>query len=98
MAKQSITLKIENVSFALEIESEKEELYRVAERRVNDQIKLIAKHFQKWDNTKCMAMALLSLAIKNVTAERSRELDTEEIARLKALQTSIDTCLNEPER
>ena len=36
MAQQAITLKIAGKSYSLNIESEKEEVYRLAEREVNN--------------------------------------------------------------
>ena len=35
MAKQSITLKVARKSYSMDIESDQEELYRLAEREVN---------------------------------------------------------------
>ena len=49
MAKQSIKLKIANKPYSFSIESEKEELYRLAEREVNDYITSIKRNnFQGW--------------------------------------------------
>ena len=41
MAKQSMTLKIAGKSYQLNIEREKEEVYRLAEREVNQYLALI---------------------------------------------------------
>ncbi len=39
MAKQAIKLKVGGKSYSLNIDSEKEELYRLAERELNQSIK-----------------------------------------------------------
>ena len=49
MAQQAITLKIAGKSYSLTIESEKEEVYRLAEREVNKYLTLIKQNnFRNW--------------------------------------------------
>lgn len=44
MAQQAITLKIAGKSYSLNIESEKEEVYRLAEREVNNYLAAIKQN------------------------------------------------------
>ena len=46
MAQQAITLKLAGKSYSLNIDSEKEEMYRLAEREVNSYDRLSAKRKQ----------------------------------------------------
>lgn len=52
MAQQAITLKIAGKSYSLNIESEKEEVYRLAEREVNNYLAAIKQNnFKKLDGS-----------------------------------------------
>ena len=52
MAQQAITLKIAGKSYSLNIESEKEEVYRLAEREVNNYLAAIKQNnFKNWTTT-----------------------------------------------
>ena len=51
MAKQSITLKIAGKSYQLNIEREKEEVYRLAEREVNNYLAQIKqRNIKDWND------------------------------------------------
>ena len=45
MAKQKITLKVDNKPYQMTIDSDKEEIYRLAEREVNANISKLKKAF-----------------------------------------------------
>ena len=88
MAQQAITLKIAGKSYSLTIESEKEEVYRLAEREVNKYLTLIKQNnFRNWTDQDYVSMAALKFAIANVDLKRSQEVNDGELdAYLNALQ------------
>lgn len=99
MAQQAITLKIAGKSYPLNIESGKEEVYRLAEREVNAYLAQIKQNnFRSWTDQDYIAMAALKFAIAGVALRQSREVGGEELRKLEALADEIDTYLNAPER
>lgn len=95
MAKQAITLKIAGKSYPFNIESGKEEAYRLAEREVNSYIALIKQqNIKGWGEQDCLAMAALKFAIANVTLRQSREIDNEDLKKLEKIGADIDRYLN----
>ena len=99
MAKQAITLKIAGKSYPLNLESGKEEAYRLAEREVNSYLALIKQqNIKGWNDQDYLAMTALRFAITNVGMRQSRELDSEDLRRLEAIGEEIDSCLNDPTR
>lgn len=98
MAKQSIKLKIANKSYSFSIESEKEELYRLAEREVNAYVASIRQNnFQGWNEIDYLGMAALKFAIANAELRQSREVGSEELKSIEQLSTEIDKYLSRPE-
>ena len=72
MAQQAITLKIAGKSYSLNIESEKEEVYRLAEREVNNYLAAIKQNnFKNWTDQDYLSMAALKFAIANVDMPRT---------------------------
>lgn len=99
MAQQAITLKIAGKSFSFNIESEKEEMYHLAEREVNTYLATIKqKNFKGWSEQDYLSMAALKFAIANVDMRQSREVGDEDLKQLTALSTEIDTYLNTLEK
>ena len=97
MAKQAITLKIAGKSYPFQIESGKEEMYRLAEREVNQYLALIKQqNIRNWTDQDYLSMAALKFAIANVGMRQSRELDNEDLRRLEAVGAEIDAYLNDP--
>lgn len=95
MAQQAITLKIAGKSYSLNIESEKEEVYRLAEREVNKYLTLIKQNnFKNWTDQDYLSMAALKFAIANVDLKRSHEVDGEELRQIEAMDAEIDAYLN----
>ncbi|MDE5621551.1 MAG: cell division protein ZapA [Alistipes sp.] len=95
MAQQAITLKIAGKSYSLNIESEKEEVYRLAEREVNKYLKLIKQNnFKNWTDQDYLSMAALKFAIANVDLKRSHEVDEGELRQIEAMDAEIDAYLN----
>lgn len=96
MAKQAITLKIAGKSYPFSIESGKEEMYRLAEREVNNYLTLLKQqHIKNWNDQDYLSMTALRFAITNVETRMSHELDSEELARLTKVGTEIDAYLND---
>ncbi len=99
MGKQAITLKIAGIGIPLTIESEKEEVYRLAEREVNSYFARIRQNnIPDWTDKHYLVMVALRFAITSVNQRRQRETDSDDLRRLEALSTEIDTYLNAPER
>ena len=95
MAKQAITLKIAGKSYPFNIESGKEEIYRLAEREVNSYLALIKQqHIKNWNDQDYLAMAALKFAIANVGMRQSREIDSEDMKQLEKIGTEMDGYLN----
>lgn len=99
MAKQAITLNIAGISIPLTIDSEKEEVYRLAEREVNAYFARIKKdnNIQGWTDKHYLVMAALRFAITAVNQRRQCETDNDDLRQLEAWSTEIDTYLNRPE-
>ena len=95
MAQQAITLKLAGKSYSLNIDSEKEEMYRLAEREVNSYLAAIKQNnFKSWTDQDYLSMAALKFAIANVDMRQSRELGDEDLKRLGHLGEEIDAYLN----
>ena len=99
LAQQAITLKIAGKSYSLNIESEKEEVYRLAEREVNNYLAAIKQNnFKNWTDQDYLSMAALKFAIANVDMRQSRELGDEDLKHLGRLGEEIDAYLNTLQR
>lgn len=99
MAKQAITLKIAGKSYPFNIESGKEEAYRLAEREVNGYLALIKQqNIRNWNDQDYLSMTALKFAIANVAARLSRQPDADDLGRLERLDGELDAYLNAPEK
>ena len=101
MAQQAIKPKLAGKSYSFKIESEKEELYRLAEKEVNQYVASIKQNnFQGWTDQDYLGMAALKFAIALLDLKQSREVGDEDLKRLTALDNELDRYLNalEPER
>ncbi len=95
MAKQSIKLKVAGKPYAFEIESSKEEMYRLAEREVNNFLVKIKKmQYPNWTDTDYLALTALNFAIDKLRMRQSGEVESDELKRLKALEQRVDEYLN----
>lgn len=96
--KQAITLKIAGKSYPLNIERDKEEVYRLAEREVNAYLAQVKQQRIKgWEDADYAAIAALNFAIHHINARRSREVTDDELGRLEALERMIATTLEKEE-
>lgn len=90
MEKQAITLKIAGRSYPLNIDREKEEVYRLAEREVNAYLAQIKQNnIKNWEETDYLAIVALNFAISAVNMRRSREVGDEEMKRLAHLEEEL---------
>lgn len=98
MTKQAITLKVAGRSYSFDIERGKEEMYRLAEREVNNYLALIKqKKFEKWTDREYLSMTALKFAIANVELRQSREIGDEDLKRLQQTDRQLDAYLNQIE-
>lgn len=98
MAKQSIKLRIANKPYSFSIESEKEELYRMAEKEVNAYIASIKQNnFKGWTDVDYLGMAVLKFAIANAELRQSREIGSEDLKNLERISAEIETYFAAPE-
>ncbi len=99
MAKQAIKLKIGGKSYSLTIDSEKEELYRLAEREVNQSVTEFEKqNYAGFSHMDYMAMTALKFAINNVNTRMQGELNSEDLDSLQKLEHNIAAYLNDLSR
>ncbi|HJA98888.1 MAG TPA: cell division protein ZapA [Candidatus Alistipes avicola] len=108
--QQAIKLKIAGKSYSFTLKHEagdaqsltdKEELYRLAEREVNTYVTRFEKaRYEGFSTQDCLAMAALQLAISNIGLSRSREVGSEDLQRLEALLGEVDQYMNriDPEK
>ncbi|MEG1621881.1 MAG: cell division protein ZapA [Alistipes sp.] len=94
--KLTITLKIAEKSYRLEIVPDKEESYRLAEREVNGYIaKFKQAQYKEFSTQDYLAMAALHLAISNVVMKQSREVGDDDMQALDHLNNELDHYLNQ---
>ena len=90
MEKQAITLKIAGRSYPLNIDREKEEVYRLAEREVNAYLAQIKQNkIKNWEDPDYLAIVALNFAISAVNMRRSREVGDEDMKRLAQLEEEV---------
>lgn len=95
MGKQAITLKIMGKPYGFTIDSEKEELYRLAERQVNDSLAVVRRsNIPGWNEVDYLGMTALRFAIDNVEMRQHREVKSDELKELEALDAEIDAYLH----
>ena len=95
MAKQKINLRVADKPYSLTIDSDKEEVYRLAEREVNANLANLQKAFgDNFDIKDCLAITALQLSINNIAITRQNELETDDMKALDALSRRLDKHLN----
>ena len=63
MSKQSITLKIAGKQYPLSVDARQEELYRLAEREINERFSRIERaKFKDFKREDCLALAALQIS------------------------------------
>ncbi|MFI3324210.1 MAG: cell division protein ZapA [Rikenellaceae bacterium] len=95
MGKQAINLVLAGSNYSFTIDSEAEEIYRLAEREVNRLTSEYQRHNIKEFAVKdYLAMAALKLAIVNINSKREGSLQQEDVDALSAIKEQIDSYLN----
>ncbi len=95
MAKQSIKLKVGGKSYAMNIDSQKEELYRLAERELNQSLsEFESQNYSGFSQIDYISMTALKFAIMSVGARLQGEVRSEEVERLKSMEGSITKYLD----
>lgn len=95
MAKQKINLKVAGKAYSLTIDSEKEEVYRLAEREVNTNVGKLQKTFgESFSVQDCLTITALQLGINNIALTRENNLADDDLAALDALSQKLDKHLN----
>ena len=95
MAKQKINLKVGGNAYQMTIDSDKEEIYRMAEREVNASVSKWQKAFgDNFSVQDCLAIAALQLCINNISIARQSEMSDEDMEALDALSQRLDKHLN----
>lgn len=89
MAKLNITLAIAGKSYPMTIDSEKEELYREAAKRLNEKTKAFSK-VSSFKPEDCVAMAALSFSITALGAELKGRLESADTEAIEALSARLD--------
>ncbi len=96
MGKQAINLVLAGSNYSFTIDSEAEEIYRLAEREVNFLTSEFQQHKIKEFTTKdYLAMAALKLAIVNINSKREGSIQQEEVDALVSIKEQIESYLND---
>lgn len=92
--KQHITLNIGGKPYTLDVYVDKEEFYRLAERKVNDYVRqLTAGRYNGFTAVDYMALAALCLAEEGIEAAAGRRVQSEDVQRLAELARLLDRTL-----
>lgn len=68
-----ITLRIDNKPYPVTIRRDEEEVYREAERQINDKLNLYKERFPGLNDEQYLYMTLLDLGLRLVKAERRND-------------------------
>ena len=99
MSKLNIKLTIAGKGYSLTINSDKEEVYRLAEKKVNEYIAEIGKQkFTNFSAQDYLALTALKMAITATEAQKMGEVGSEELQSLSALDDRINDYLNKIEQ
>ncbi len=93
--KLNIKLRIAGKVYSMAIDPAKEEVYRLAERKLNDYIAQYEQaRLDGYATHDYLAIVALQLAVANIRQAQSRELGSEDLKALAELADSIETHLN----
>jgi cell division protein ZapA len=95
--KLRINIKIDGKGFPLTINSEDEERYRLAAKRVNEVVQKYREQFGERDSNDILAMAAFQIALSN-TESQHRNDRTLFIEELKNLNDDISDFLKEKKK
>ena len=95
MAKQKINLRVAGKAYQMNIDSEKEEVYRLAEREVNAHVSELQQSFgEKVSVQDCLAITALRYSINSIAISRQNEMSDDDLKALDALSQRLDKHLN----
>ncbi len=95
MAKQKINLRVAGKAYEMTIDSDKEEVYRLAEREVNANVSELQRNFgDKVSMQDCLAITALRFSINSIAISRQSEMSNEDLSALDALSQRLDKNLN----
>lgn len=96
MGLEEIKITIAGKSYKLNIDKTKRELYLLAERNVNSSIlKFQKQNFEGFKLQDAIALAAFELAVANINIRQKSEVESEEIAALKAIDERVAEYLND---
>ncbi|MFR9650815.1 MAG: cell division protein ZapA [Rikenellaceae bacterium] len=94
--KRAISITIAGKEYPFVVEPSKSELFKLAERKVNNAIlKLEKRGIADYSRNDLVALAALDLALTNIKLKQRTEVENEDIVKLVELNQKIDSCLNE---
>lgn len=95
-AKQNITLRLCGKDYPFTIDAEKEELYRIAARQVNQRVSNLAQNIAQGDYTAKDFLALTAFAFAQecIAMSQNREVGDENVKALDALSEKISEYMN----
>ena len=68
-----IQLRIDNQTYPIKIRRDEEEIYRAAERKINDKLNLYKEHFPNLEEERYMFMAMLDLSVQLIRSEKRND-------------------------
>ena len=84
-----IQLRIDNQTYPIKIRRDEEEIYRAAERKINDKYK---EHFPNLEEERYMFMAMLDLSVQLIRSEKRNDTEPYE-AVLQNITAEIESTL-----
>lgn len=97
MAEQSIKLRICGKDYPFGIEPEKEELYRIAAREVNEMVSLLARNIsedEEYTAKDFLALTAFNFAKECIAMSQNREVGNEDVQELGAIADKIAAYMN----
>ena len=71
--KFQITLRIDNQSYPVNVRRDEEEIYREAERMINDKLNVYKSRFPNLEKEQYLYMALLDISVRLIQSERRND-------------------------
>lgn len=88
-----IQLRIDNQTYPIKIRRDEEEIYRAAERKINDKLNLYKEHFPNLEEERYMFMAMLDLSVQLIRSEKRNDTEPYESI-IKNITAEIESTLS----
>ncbi len=88
-----IQLRIYNQTYPIKIRRSEEEVYRAAERKINDKLNLYKEHFPNLEERRYMFMAMLDLCVQLLRSEKRNDTEPYENA-MRSIAAEIESTLS----